>query len=113
RRQAESFAATTNCCEPVPCSQQENFTIGGKHSLLGESRDDSAPVLAATPLPHRIIPQQAFDCSGNRRLIVARNDEILVFLAHHPLDISYIDRDHGTARRHCLEQRIRHLLCIG
>ena len=45
--------------------------------------------------------------------IVAIHDELSVILAHNISYISDVDRCNGAARRHRLEQCIRHLLCIG
>src|SRR5208282_4791129 len=45
--------------------------------------------------------------------IVACNDEVTIILAHDCLHISDIYCCNGSARRHRLEQRVRHLFCIG
>jgi hypothetical protein len=45
-------------------------------------------VPTAKPIARRVIPQQVFDRCGERRMIIARADEFLVFLAHHTLDVA-------------------------
>jgi len=57
--------------------------------------------------------QQPGDCRSKSRLIITGDNKLAVLFAHDGLHVSYIDRRDGAARRHSLEQCIRHLLCIG
>src|SRR5438128_728738 len=90
----------------------EDFRIRGEHPFLRECVDRSLVVLEAERTALVRIMKQFCDRRGKRRAIVALNDEIAVFLAHDAFHISNIHRCNGSARRHGLKERVRHLLRI-
>ena len=91
----------------------EDFRILGEHSLLRERVDNSLAIPDAERAALFRISKQRRDRPSKGWAIVAGNDEVTIILAHDCFHISNIYCCNGSARRHRLEQGVRHLFCIG
>src|SRR5215469_3963469 len=94
-------------------SGSKNPAISRKHPLLREFSDDTLTVHCAEGITLLRIASQSGDSRGKSRCIIAGHDELSVSVAYDALYVSDIDRGNRAACRHRLQQRIRHLLCIG
>jgi hypothetical protein len=91
----------------------EKFCVALKHLEFQVIRDDALSVQSSEAFACLGLSQEELDRGDKSTFVVAWDNELTVCRGHHGFDIPDIYGSNRKTGGHCLEQRHRHLLCIG